>query len=76
MCDGDILQGDVELGRALGQVAADALRDGFTLGNQLGRIELGYYCLQDFVADGGEDTLVVVLSEVLLSVLAGHSTQP
>jgi hypothetical protein len=66
VCDGDILQSDVELGCALGQVVTDALGDGFTLGNQLGRVELGYYCFQDFIADRREDTLIVVLSEVLL----------
>jgi hypothetical protein len=68
--DGDILQSDVELGRALGEVVADALGDGLTLGDELGRVELGYYRLENFVADGGEDTLVVVLAEVLITIIS------
>ena len=65
--DGDVLEGDVELGGAARQVAADALGDGLALGDELGGVELGDDGLEDLVADGGEDTLVVVDAEVLLS---------
>lgn len=65
MRDGDVLQGDVELGGALHQVGADALRDGLALGDELGGVELRDDGLEDFVSDGGEDSLVVVLAEVL-----------
>lgn len=63
--DGDVLEGDVELGGAAGQVGPDALGDGFSLGDELGGVELGDDGLEDFVADGGEDALIVVRTEVL-----------
>lgn len=66
MGDGNVLERNVELGGALDKIGADALRDGLALGNKLGSIELGDNGLEDFVADGGEDTLVVILAEVLL----------
>jgi hypothetical protein len=67
--DGDVLEGDVELLGALEEVGADAVGDGFTLGNELGGVELGDDGFEDFVADGGEDALVVVWDEVLGVVL-------
>lgn len=60
MGDGDVLQGDVELGGALQEIGADTVGDGFTLGDQLGGIELGDDSLEDFVSDGGENTLIIV----------------
>jgi hypothetical protein len=63
--DADVLKGDVELARPLGKVGADALRDGLALGDQLGGVELGDDGFEDFVADGGEDALVVILTEGL-----------
>ena len=63
--DGDVLEGDIELSGALGQVGADAVGDGLTLGDELCGVELGDDGLEDFVADGGEDALVVVGAEVL-----------
>ena len=65
MGDGNVLERNVELGGALDEVGADALRDGLALGDELGGVELGDDGLEDFVADGGEDTLVVILTEVL-----------
>ena len=65
MGDGDILEGDVELGGAAEEVGADAVGDGFTLGDEFGGIELGDDGLEDFVSDRGEDTLIVILTEVL-----------
>lgn len=58
--DGDVFQGDVELRGTLEKVGADAVGDGFTLCDELGRVELGHDGLEDFVADGREHTLVVV----------------
>jgi hypothetical protein len=66
VCDGDVFEGDVELVGALEEVGADAVRDGFTLGNELGSVELRNDGLEDFVTDGGEDSLVVVEAEVLV----------
>ena len=66
MGDGDILEGDVELLGALEEVVADAVGDGLTLGDELGGVELGDDGLEDFVTDGWEDTLIVVLAKVLL----------
>lgn len=65
MRDGDVLEGDVELGGAAGEVGADALGDSLALGDELGGVELGDDGFEDFVADGGENTLVVVGAEVL-----------
>jgi len=63
--DGDILEGNVELGSTAEEVGADTVGDGFTLGNEFGGIELGDDGLEDFVSDRGEDTLIVILTEVL-----------
>ena len=65
MCDGDILEGDVELGSTAEEILTDAVRDGFTLGNEFGGIKLGDNSLEDFVSDRGKDTLIVILTEVL-----------
>jgi hypothetical protein len=67
--DGNILQGDVKFGGAEGQIVADTLGDSLTLGDQLGGVKLGDDGLEDFVADGGQDSLVVVDTEVLESSL-------
>jgi hypothetical protein len=63
--DGDILEGDVELGGAAEEVGTDTVGDGFTLGDEFGGIELGDDGLEDFVSDRREDTLIVILTEVL-----------
>ena len=65
MGDGDILEGNVELGSTAEEVGADAVGDGFTLGDEFGGIELGDDGLEDLVSDRGEYTLIVVLTEVL-----------
>ena len=65
MGDGDILEGDVELGSTAEEVGTDTVGDGFTLGNKFGGIKLGDDGLEDFVSDRGEDTLIVILTEVL-----------
>ena len=63
--DGDVLEGNVELGGAAGEVGTNTLRDGLALGDELGGVKLGNYGLEDLVADGGQNTLVVVDAEVL-----------
>jgi hypothetical protein len=68
--DGHVLEGDVELAGALEQVGADAVGHGFALGDELGGVELGDDGFEDFVADGGEDTLVVIHAEVLQSLIS------
>ena len=65
MRDTDVFELDVELGGAFEEVGADAVGDGFALGDEFGGVELGDDGFEDFVADGGEDALVVVLAEVL-----------
>lgn len=55
----DVLEDDVEFSRALEQVLADPGRDDFALGDQLCGVKLGDGGLEDFVADRGEDSLVV-----------------
>lgn len=65
MCDRDIFKGDVEFLGAFEKVSSDAVADGFTLGDEFGGVELCYDCFEDFVANGWEDTLIVVLSETL-----------
>lgn len=69
MGDGHVLEGNVELGGAAGEVVADALGDGLSLGDELGGVELGDDGLEDLVADGGEDALVVVGAEVLIQLV-------
>jgi hypothetical protein len=63
--DGDVFERDVELAGALEKVGADPVGHGFALGDEFGGVELGDDGFEDFVADGGEDALVVVLAEVL-----------
>lgn len=70
MCNGDIFEGDVEFLGTLEEVGSDAVGDGFTLSDEFCGIELSYDGLQDFVTDGGEDSLVVILAEVLSGSLA------
>jgi hypothetical protein len=63
--DGDVFEGDVEFLGALEELGADTVADRLTLGDEFGSVELGDDGLEDFVADGWEDTLVVVGAEVL-----------
>ena len=68
MRDRDVLERDVEFGRAFEQVGPDAGRDGFALRDEFCGVELGDDGFEDFVADGGEDALVVVEAEGLVFV--------
>jgi hypothetical protein len=63
--DADVFELDVEFRRAFHEVVPDAVADCFALGDELGGVELGDDGFEDFVADAGEDALVVVLAEVL-----------
>lgn len=66
MRDGDVFEGNVEFLGAAEEVGADAVGDGFSLGDEFGGVELGDDGFEDFVADGGEDSFVVVEAEGLL----------
>ena len=67
--DADVFELDVEFRGAAGQVGANAVRHCFTLGDEFGGVELRNDGFEDFVADGGEDALVVVLAEILFREL-------
>ena len=69
MGDGDILEGDVELLRSSSQVGADALGDGFSLGDQFRSVELRDNGFEDFIANGGQDSFVVVLTKILSRII-------
>jgi hypothetical protein len=57
--DGNVLQDNVEFPSSLQKVLPDPSRDDLSLSNQLGRIELRYSGLEDFVSDGWQNTLIV-----------------
>jgi hypothetical protein len=75
MCDGNILEGDVELLGTLEKIGSYSVADCFSLGDEFCGIELGDDRFQDFVSNGGENTLIVILTEVLLlvKILITHS---
>lgn len=66
MSDRYILESDVEFLCTLEKIGADPVADCFTLGNELGGVELGDDGFEDFVANGGENTLVVILAKILV----------
>jgi hypothetical protein len=66
--DGNVLEHDVELLGALEKLRADQVGDLLTLGDKLGGVEAGNDSLEDLVSDGGKNTLVIVLSQVLQGV--------
>jgi hypothetical protein len=70
VCDGHVFEGDVELVGALEQVGANSVADGFALRDEFCGVELGDDGFEDFVANGGEDALVVVEAEILLSCMS------
>lgn len=65
MGDRDIFKSDVELLRTLEEIGSDAVADGLTLGDELSSIELSYDGFEDFVTNGGKNTLIIVLSKTL-----------
>jgi len=65
VCDGDVLEGDVEFLGTLEEIGADSVADCFTLCDEFCGIELRYDGFEDFISDGGENTLVIVLAEIL-----------
>ena len=68
MRDGDVFKGDVELAGTLEKIGANAAGDGFTLCYEFCCVELRDDGFKDFVADRGEDALIVVEAEGLLWV--------
>lgn len=65
MGDGNVLESDVELLGALEKLGTDTVGNLFTLGDELGGIELRDDGFEDFVTDGGKDALVIVGTERL-----------
>ena len=65
MRNGHVFEGDVEFVGAFEEVSPDAGGYGFTLCDQFSGVELCDYGFEDFIADGGEDALVVVETEGL-----------
>jgi hypothetical protein len=70
MGDGDIFQGNVKFLGALEEVFADTVADSFTLGDEFSGIELCDDGFEDFVADRGENSLIVILAEVLFACIS------
>jgi hypothetical protein len=64
--DRDVLESNVELLCTLEQVGSDSVADCLTLCDELCGVELRYNSFEDFVSDGGENTLIVVLTKILL----------
>jgi hypothetical protein len=54
----------------LEEVGSDAVADCFALCDQFCCIELGDDGLEDFVSDGREDSFVIILTEILVSLVA------
>jgi len=63
--DGYILEGNVEFLCTFQELGSDAVRDGFTLSDEFGGIELGDNGFEDFVANGWKDTLNGILTKIL-----------
>jgi len=73
MCYRDIFESDVEFLCALEQIAANAVADGFTLCDEFGGVELCDDRLEDFVTNGWKDTLIVIRTKILISLLMAIS---
>jgi len=65
VCDGDVFERNIELLGAFEKVCTDAIGDGFTLRDEFGGVELSNNGFEDFVADGGKNTFIVVDAEIL-----------
>lgn len=65
MRDGDVFKSDVKFGGAFEEVGTYAGGDRFPLRDQFSGVKLGDDGFEDFIADGGKDTLVVVETERL-----------
>ncbi len=65
MCNRHILESNVEFLGSFKQVGADAVANGFSLSDELCGVELRDDGFEDFVTDGGEDTLIVVGAQIL-----------
>ena len=68
--DGDILERDMKLLGATGEVGLDLLGHSLTLGNEFGCVELSNYGLEYLISDGRENPLIIVGTEGLEWVLS------
>lgn len=68
MGDGNVLEGDVEFLSAFEEVGTDAIANGLTLRDEFRSIELSDDGFEDFVTDRWKDSLVVILTKVLMNV--------
>lgn len=68
MCDGDVFESNVELLGALEEVGTYSVDDCFTLCDEFCGIELGDDGFEDFVSDGWEDSLIIILTKVLFPI--------
>jgi len=75
MCNGNIFECYVEFLGTLEKVRSDAVADCFTLVDQFCGVKLGYYGFEDFVDDGREDSFIVVLTKILISLTSIKSTK-
>jgi hypothetical protein len=66
--DGNVLEGNVEFLGTFEEVGTNAIADGLTLRDEFCSIELSDDGFEDFVTDGWEDSLVVILTKVLMNL--------
>jgi hypothetical protein len=71
--DRNVLESNVEFLGAFQKIGTNTIADGLTLGDEFCGVELGDNGLKDFVTDGWEDTLVIILTKVLMEGLAFKS---
>lgn len=65
VCDGDIVKDDIEFESAFAKDFSDLLGDFLSLRDKLLSVVLGDDRFEDFVTDGGQNTLVVVRADVV-----------
>lgn len=66
MGNGHVVQDEVEPQCSPLQIVAHETRHHFTLSDQLRRVELCHDRLEDLIDDGGENTLIIVCSELTI----------
>lgn len=67
--DGDVVQDEIEPTGPAHEVFTDETRDHFSLGDELGCVELGHDGFEDFVYDRREDAFVVVGAEFTVTAM-------
>lgn len=70
MCDGNVFKCDVKFFGALEKVSANPGGYLFSLSNQLSGVKLCNDSLKYFVANGWQDTLIIVETKVLCRVIS------